>query len=193
MMSPALERFITRFQLVQPNRGERLSATINDWKPAAVLIPIVDRPSGMQVLLTERSQTLRHHPGQISFPGGRQDPEDRDLAATALRETQEELGIPATDIRLLGRLPEHQTVSRYRVTPYVGLLVSNYPLRLSTTEVAEAFELPLMPFLDNRRYGNWTVKRQGQSHPVFGLTVEGRLVWGATARMLWQLARLVRE
>ena len=161
-------------------------------KPAAVLIPIIARGDELSVLLTRRSQQLRHHPGQISFPGGRQDPEDPDLAATALRETHEELGIPAHCIQLLGVLPEHITVSHYRMVPYLGLLEPDYPLHQTVDEVAEAFELPLPPLLDPTNYGSWIVTRQQHSHPVYGISVHDRLIWGATARILWLFARQLK-
>ena len=161
-------------------------------KPAAVLIPIIARGDELSVLLTRRSQQLRHHPGQISFPGGRQDPEDPDLAATALRETYEELGIPAHCIQLLGVLPQHITVSHYRMVPYLGLLQPDYPLHPAVEEVAEAFELPLPPLLDPTNYGSWTITRHQRPHSVYGITLHDRLIWGATARILWLFARQIQ-
>ena len=122
--------FLHRFSLSRPDPGQasRLAPLSCPLKPAAVLIPIIVRGKEVSVLLTRRSRQLRHHPGQICFPGGRRDEEDESLAATALRETHEELGIPAHCIRLLGQLPEHITVSHYRVVPYLGLLQADHPL-----------------------------------------------------------------
>jgi len=188
-----LPRLLTAFHLLSPCPGEpawRQVATAS-LKPAAVLIPIIVRDGHLSVLLTRRSAQLRHHPGQISFPGGRQDPDDGTLAVTALRETQEELGIPPACIRLLGQLPAHVTVSHYRMVPFLGLLAADYPLIPALDEVAEAFELPLAPLLEPANYGRWQVQRGAQLHTVFGITLQQRLVWGATARILWQLARQV--
>ena len=188
-----LPRLLTAFNLLTPGADEpawRQVAGIS-LKPAAVLIPVIVRDSQLSVLFTRRSAQLRHHPGQISFPGGRQDPDDGDLATTALRETREELGIPAHYIQLLGELPAHTTVSHYRMVPFIGLLAPDYPLIPAADEVAEAFELPLAPLLDPANYGRWQVQRGSQRHTVLGITLQQRLVWGATARILWQLARQV--
>ena len=185
-----LPRLLSAFNLLTPSAGEpawRETASVA-LKPAAVLIPIIARGDHLSVLFTRRSAQLRHHPGQISFPGGRQDPDDGDLATTALRETHEELGIPARSIQLLGELPAHITVSHYRMVPFIGLLAPDYPLTPAADEVAEAFELPLAPLLEPANYGRWRVQRGSQLHTVFGITLQQRLVWGATARILWQLA-----
>lgn len=180
----------TMFCPCQPE-PEHPESAATPLKPAAVLIPIIARGDELSVLLTRRSQQLRHHPGQISFPGGRQDPEDPDLAATALRETHEELGIPSRCIRLLGVLPQHITVSHYRIIPYLGLLQPDYPLQPAVDEVAEAFELPLAPLLDPTNYGSWTITRHQRPHSVYGITLHDRLIWGATARILWLFARQI--
>ncbi len=183
--------FLHRFSLSRPDPGQAsthapLSCPL---KPAAVLIPIIVRGKEVSVLLTRRSRQLRHHPGQICFPGGRRDEEDESLAATALRETHEELGIPAHCIRLLGQLPEHITVSHYRVVPYLGLLQPDHPLHPASDEVEEAFELPLWPLLEASHYGCWITQRNQHCHRVYGITLHNHLIWGATARILWQLAR----
>ncbi len=192
----SLPDFLTRFTMLRPCQPEPEhpesqipGSGSTPLKPAAVLIPIIARGDELSVLLTRRSRQLRHHPGQISFPGGRQDPEDADLATTALRETREELGIPDRYIRLLGVLPGHITVSHYRMVPYLGVLQADYPLQPAAEEVEEAFELPLAPLLDPANYGRWTITRQQRPHPIYGITVHNRLIWGATARILWLLAR----
>ena len=188
-----LPRLLSAFNLLTPSAGEPAWRRVasGSLKPAAVLIPIIARGDHLSVLFTRRSAQLRHHPGQISFPGGRQDPDDGDLATTALRETHEELGIPARSIQLLGELPAHITVSHYRMVPFIGLLAPDYPLTPAADEVAEAFELPLAPLLEPANYGRWQVQRGSQLHTVLGITLQQRLVWGATARILWQLARQV--
>ncbi len=187
----ALAEFLTRFTMLSPCQPEPAHpySDATPLKPAAVLIPIIARGDELSVLLTRRSRHLRHHPGQISFPGGRQDPEDPDLAATVLRETHEELGIPARCIRLLGVLPEHITVSHYRMVPYLGVLQPDYPLQPAVDEVDEAFELPLAPLLNPANYGSWTITRQRRPHSIYGITLHDHLIWGATARILWLFAR----
>ena len=187
----SLPELITRYTMLCPCQPEHeLPETgASPLKPAAVLIPIIAREDALSVLLTRRSRQLRHHPGQISFPGGRQDAEDPDLATTALRETREELGIPSRSIRLLGVLPPHITVSHYRMVPYLGLLEPDYRLQPAVDEVEEAFELPLAPLLDPANYGSWIITRHQRPHPVYGITVHDRLIWGATARILWLFAR----
>ena len=156
---------LTRFQLQQPAPAHRLA--IGGLSPAAVLIPVVMRDEGLSVLLTRRSPRLRHHGGQISFPGGRQDPGDENLIATALRETEEELGIPARLIEVIGTLNPLNTVSRFEVLPVLGLLDGNYPLILSPDEVDHAFEVPLTHLLDRRNHIPLTIARGGKTaHPL---------------------------
>ncbi len=190
----SLPELLTRFTMLCPYQPEpeHPYSDATPLKPAAVLIPIIARGDELSVLLTRRSRQLRHHPGQISFPGGRQDPEDPDLAATALRETREELGIPACCIQLLGVLPEHITVSHYCIVPYLGLLQPDYPLQPAVDEVEEAFELPLAPLLDPANYGSWTITRHQRPHSIYGITLHDRLIWGATARILRVFARQIK-
>lgn len=162
-------------------------------KPAAVLIPLVERENELFVLLTRRSLQLRHHAGQICFPGGKFDREDGSLQQTALRETYEELGIPRDQIQIWGQLAVHNTVSGFAVTPFVATVKADYQLKLMSEEVAEVFELPLPPLLESGNYGHWLVRRAGQAHNVIGCSVGPRLIWGATARILFDLARQLGE
>jgi len=162
-------------------------------KPAAVLLPLLEREGQLQLLLTRRSLSLRHHAGQISFPGGRFDPTDGDLRTTALRETHEELGIPPDAVRLLGRLPGYHTVTGFHITPYLGLLAPGTRWQAASGEVAEAFTLPLTDLLDPAAYGRWRFVRHGQLTSAWGISLQGHLIWGATARILQELARLSAE
>ena len=185
-----LARLWSHFNLLMPPTAAPL-LTRDDhagWRQAAVLIPLILQPDGLQLLLTRRSPHLRHHPGQISFPGGRRDPLDTSLQHTALRETHEELGIAPAMVQLLGQLPIHATHSQFLITPYLGVLRQMPTLQPAAGEVAEAFTLPLAPLLQTAAYGRWLLKRQGQTQEVFGVQLQGRLIWGATAHMLWQLA-----
>lgn len=185
-----LARLWSHFNLLTPPTAAPL-LTRDDhagWRQAAVLIPLILQPDGLQLLLTRRSSHLRHHPGQISFPGGRRDPLDISLQHTALRETHEELGIAPAMVQLLGQLPIHATHSQFLITPYLGVLRQMPALQPAAGEVAEAFTLPLAPLLQTAAYGRWLLKRQGQTQEVFGVQLQGRFIWGATAHMLWQLA-----
>lgn len=170
---------------------------------AAVLVALVQRPEGWQVLLTRRTEHLRDHAGQISFPGGRSEPEDRDAAATALREAEEEVGLPPAQVQVVGALPVYTTVTHFVVTPVVGVLETPAPLgdlALDRFEVAEAFEVPL-PFLMNpahhRRhvFAFEGVERQFLSMPWQGRGADGvdreYFIWGATAAMLRNLYRFL--
>jgi 8-oxo-dGTP pyrophosphatase MutT (NUDIX family) len=164
--------------------------------PASVLVPLVQRDDGLHVLLTRRTDHLHDHAGQISFPGGRQEPEDADEVATALRETQEEIGLPHHHVEVLGRLPVYTTVTRFVVTPVVALVRPPFELRLDAFEVAEAFEVP-MSFLMNpayhqrHRFEAAGVSRQFLSMPWQADIAPGTrrefFIWGATAAMLRNL------
>ena len=164
--------------------------------PASVLVPLVQRDDGLHVLLTRRTDHLHDHAGQISFPGGRQEPEDEDETATALRETQEEIGLDPHHVEILGRLPVYTTITRFVVTPVVALVRPPFELRLDAFEVAEAFEVPL-PFLMNPAHHHRHVfeapgvSRQFLSMPWHGAQADGStrefFIWGATAAMLRNL------
>ena len=160
---------------------------------AAVLIPLVNRPQGLQVLLTQRSADLPDHPGQISVPGGRVEPDDASHSAAALREAAEEVGLPAPQVTLLGHLAEYETVSGFRVTPVVGWVEPPLVLTPDPVEVADVFEVPLAFLLDPanqqrqfRMLG--TVRRD-----FWAIPYGERYIWGATAAMLLILDRTLRD
>jgi 8-oxo-dGTP pyrophosphatase MutT (NUDIX family) len=161
--------------------------------PAAVLVPLVNRPEGLQVLLTERSASLPDHPGQISFPGGRVEPGDSSHAAAALREALEEIGLSPERIAVLGELTQYETVTGYRVTPVVGWVEPPFTLNPDPLEVADVFEVPLYFVLDPanqlrhfRMIG--TLRRD-----YWAIPYRERYIWGATAAMLLMLARTLGE
>lgn len=178
---------LTRFLLQRPAPAHRLM--LAGLKPAAVLLPLVERPTGLHLLLTRRSTQLRHHPGQISFPGGRQDPEDENLIQTALRETHEELGIPASQIRVIGSLTPLNTISLYDVLPVLAQVDANYRLTLSPDEVEQAFEVPLSHLLNPAHHIALTLPRAGRSHTIYWIPWQDSFIWGATASMIRQLAQ----
>ena len=154
---------------------------------AAVLVPIVDHADGLTVLLTERAPELRHHPGQIAFPGGRLEAGDADPVAAALRETREEIGLDPRHIEVLGFLPNHLIVTGYRVTPVVGLIAPGVPLTLDPLEVAAVFELPLVYLLDPAHHRAARRSIGGTEIEVYDIPFGMRNVWGATAGMLMTL------
>ena len=165
---------------------------------ASVLIPLVMRDSGLQVLLTQRTAHLREHAGQISFPGGRAEPEDVDAVATALRETEEEVGLDRRHIEVIGQLPAYTTVTSYVVTPVVALVEPDFSLTLDSFEVAEAFEAPLHFLMNPAHHQRHSVEFDGQVRHFLSMPWQGPdssappyFIWGATAAMLRNLYRLL--
>ena len=159
---------------------------------AAVLVPIIDRPEGLTILLTQRTAHLTDHAGQISFPGGRVEAEDRDATATALRETVEEIGLPPDHVEVLGRLDTYVTGTGYEVVPIVGLISPPFPIVPDPFEVAEVFEVPLAFIIDPANLQRHTTNQKGRTRQFFALPYENRYIWGATAGMLVNLAGLLR-
>jgi 8-oxo-dGTP pyrophosphatase MutT (NUDIX family) len=160
---------------------------------AAVLVPIIRRPEGETVLFTVRHRMLKRHPGQISFPGGRTDPGDTDAVFTALRETEEEVGIPPSAVRVLGRLDCYVTRTGYCVTPVVGVVDSPPFLTPSDAEVEEIFEAPLGFVLDPRNQSRESNDGDGRRGHFYAIRFGPRFIWGATAGMLVNLADFVRR
>lgn len=149
------------------------------------------RPRGVQVLLTQRTAHLSDHAGQISFPGGRVEPEDGTREETALRETEEEIGLARAHVALLGRLPEYEIPSGFRITPVVGWVDPPFELTLDAFEVAAAFEAPLAHFMDIARYQRREYRFRGRHRHYMAIPYEGRYIWGATAGMLYSFARML--
>jgi len=162
-------------------------------RPAAVLIAVGDGPRGASVLLTKRSSSLRHHPGQIALPGGKIDPTDADATAAALREAEEEVGLPPALVQPLGYLPPHETVTGYTVTPVLAHVSARFDPVPQEEEVEEAFFVPLAHLADPGRY---RVERRlwlGQWRSYWIVPWGPYYIWGATARMLKMMAeRLAR-
>ena len=159
--------------------------------PAAVLVPLIERTSGFTVLLTERAATLKDHAGQISFPGGRIEPQDADAWQAALREAQEEIGLEPGAVEFAGYLPDHLVVTGFRVTPVVGFLTPDYHLELDAAEVRDAFEVPLDFLFDAANQKSRLRKIGPVSLQVVDIPYGERNIWGATAGMLMTLQRLL--
>ena len=159
---------------------------------AAVLIPLVLKKEGLSVLLTQRTNHLRDHAGQISFPGGRMDPEDQSPNDTALRESQEEIGLDPKRVEIIGHMPQYLTVSGYSVTPVVGLVQAQAEYVLDEFEVADVFEVPLSFLLDpaNHQVRLWQSEQGGRR--FYSMPYENRFIWGATAGMLRNLYHLLK-
>jgi len=158
---------------------------------AAVLVPLVNREAGVQVLLTQRTEHLRDHAGQISFPGGRVEPTDADREATALREMTEEIGLAAHHVKLLGRLPGYEIPSGFRITPVVGWIEPPFSVKPDVFEVSDIFEAPLDYFLDPANYQRREYHFRGRHRHYLAIPYEGRYIWGATAGMLYSMCRML--
>lgn len=172
--------------------GFRLPGREGEPVPAAVLVPLINRPHGLQLLLTERSADLPDHPGQISFPGGRLDPGDIDHAAAALRETTEEIGLPPAKVNVLGQLASYETVTGYRVLPIVGWIDPPFDLTPDPVEVAEVFEVPLEFILDTANHQRHFRMLGSIRRDYWAIPWLHRYIWGATAAMLLILERTLR-
>lgn len=156
---------------------------------AAVLVPLVAREGRVNLLLTQRTEHLAAHAGQISFPGGRVEAADAGREDTALRETEEEIGLARARVSVLGALPEYLLPTGFRITPVVGWIEAPFETRADPYEVADIFEIPLDHFLDAARYQRHEYHFNGRHRHYVAIPYQGRYIWGATAGMLLTLAR----
>ena len=161
------------------------------YRPAAVLVPVIDRPEGATVLLTERCAHLPSHAGQISFPGGRLEDDDDGPVACALRETEEEVGLPrGHDLRIIGALETRGTISNYRVTPVIAVLAPFEPVA-QPDEVAAIFEVPLDYVLDPARHEGLHISpADGRPRQMYAIRHDDHFIFGFTARILVQLSEI---
>ena len=156
--------------------------------PAAVLVPIVERPEPT-VILTLRPETMRKHPGQISFPGGRIDPGDDGPVAAALREAEEEIDLPPLQVEVIGIADRYRTITGFEVTPVGGIVPPDLDLRPHPGEVAAMFEAPLRYLLDPAHQQMRAAQWRGQERHYYEIDYQGRRIWGATAAMIVNLSR----
>lgn len=155
---------------------------------AAVLLPLVTINNKLHLLFTERAMHLKHHPGQISFPGGKYEEEDGDLLTTALRETHEEVGIRPNQVDIIGELPTYTTVSNYRVKPYIGFIENGVNLRLDKNEVNSAFTVPLDYLINTANHFSITRHTKHEKHIVYFIKWQSYTIWGVTAAFVQHLA-----
>lgn len=160
-----------------------------DLIAASVLFPIVLREDEPTVLLTQRTDHLRDHAGQISFPGGRAEEDDSSPEHTALREAEEEIGLSPCHVEIVGFLPEYRTVTGYRITPVVAFLTPPFELRPDPSEVAEVFEVPLSFLIDPANHERHSREYQGETRYFFAMPYGRYFIWGATAGIIVTLAR----
>ena len=207
-LSDLRSRILRRFEGTQPRhdladwrllgvdaeRSRRLQRHFPaDPVAAAVLVALVDRPEGLGVLLTQRASQLAKHAAQISFPGGRLEPTDPDIASAALREAQEEIGLDPSHVRVVGYLPDHIVISGFRVTPVLSLVTPPFSLVPNPSEVADVFEVPVSHIFDSKNHKARLRRVGDEDMLLFDIPWKGHSIWGATAGMLMTLIRMVEE
>jgi 8-oxo-dGTP pyrophosphatase MutT (NUDIX family) len=186
--SAHIEQALAQYQGNQSTSDFDLNHDLRPVAPklrdAAVLIPIIERSSGMNVILTRRTDRLKHHPGQIAFPGGKVDKSDDSILHAALREADEEIGLSPSSVNVLGTLPQHETVSSFQVTPFVGMVSNVFHPRPEVGEVDEIFEVPLNLFLSPQNFKIHPRIWEGVERRYFAVPYGPYYTWGATARIL---------
>lgn len=160
-------------------------------KPAAVLVPLINRPDGLTVLFTQRTSHLAHHAGQISFPGGHIEPSDGGPIDTALRETEEEVGLDRSRVGVIGYLDIYVTRTGFVVTPIVGFVCPPFALKPDPHEVAEIFEVPLSFLIDRANHQHCSAEFEGVTRHFWAIPYGGCFIWGATAGMLVNLCDIL--
>ena len=183
-----LDELKTRINLLTPGQDPHLPKCAH---PAAVLMPLLQTAQGLELVFTRRSRQLRHHPGQVSFPGGRMDATDTSLWHTALRESWEEIGLKPELCQPLAQLQAQYTISGFALTPFIGLIAGQPQFTLNPAEVDELFQVPLDYLLDLRHHHLFQLHRQGRSHEVVFIRWQGLWIWGITATVIHQFAQQI--
>ena len=181
------DEFLLHFNLQAPVDSIHNYHHHKPLKSAAVLIGLIDEGDGLHVLFTKRASHLRHHASQISFPGGKAEPDDTSLTCTALREAQEEIGLSSKAVTVIGQLDPYQVISGYHVTPIVAFIEKDQPYKKDDNEVAEIFQVPLQYFLADEHHHIIVASRNGQKHNIHFMPYKSYNIWGATASMLKDL------
>jgi len=180
-----LRRRLSAFRpSLQPHRDRRVCAS--------VLIPVIETSAGPHILLTRRTNTVKYHKGEVSFPGGVYEEDDEDTLTTAVRECSEEIGVRPEDVEIVGRLDDMNTFTGFVITPYVGIIPYPYAFTLNPREVAYLIYLPL-PFLTKSELQIETTEFGGGTVQAPAIYYEGERIWGATCRMLLQLRDIIRD
>ena len=182
--------FVDRIRAVLSSRKRRVIEH-PPFSHAAVLVPLFKKGEGCHLLFTKRSDQVKHHKGEISFPGGVVDEEDLELINTALREAHEEIGLEKSDVQIVGILDDIVTITQFIVTPIVGLFPYPYPFKVSEVEIAELIEVPLSSLLDQASFSEREIIRGGQKEVVYAYQYGKHVIWGATARILKQFLDLI--
>jgi 8-oxo-dGTP pyrophosphatase MutT (NUDIX family) len=175
---------------VRPLRATDSKTPVRPNRTAAVLVPILDLPEP-EIILTVRSETLEHHPGQVSFPGGSAERADQSAISTALREAEEEIGLSASQVSPLGFLDRLDTISDFRVLPVVGLIKPPFVWNPDLREVSEVFTVPLRVAINRAEYSHEEIARGGKSVVISSLHWGGHRIWGVTAAILLNLANRI--
>ncbi|PSW07302.1 CoA pyrophosphatase [Photobacterium lipolyticum] len=188
-----LSRFLlaptTNYDTSHNVRVRQYVSKTDTFKQAAVLIPLVPRNDSFNILLTRRAKHLKHHPGQVAFPGGRHEAYDVDLIATAIRETKEETGILCKRSHILGQLPSLPTISGYMVTPFLSTIAPDYTPQLDPNEVDELFEVPIHYLLNPVNMRTQQFRVEGKIHTIYSIPFSNYSIWGATAQMIKLLSK----
>lgn len=191
--------FLQSFQLkntiaYHPESMQRVAhLDTEQLRKAAVLIGLVERTDGLQIIFTKRAEHLKHHPGQVSFPGGKYEPSDISLQYTALRELEEEVGIFPYQVDIVGQLPEIHTVSNFSVTPVVALIDPSYRASIDRNEVESIFEVPAEHVLDKNKLFSQMFKFKKFQHRVFAIPFNEHLIWGMTAQIIQALQQQITK
>ncbi|MCL9781156.1 CoA pyrophosphatase [Vibrio sp. S4M6] len=191
MLSHVNKNLIIRnFQFNQPVGYDVLSTKRvshlkgKNLRKASVLIGFVERPKGLHIVLTRRAKHLKHHPGQVSFPGGKFEESDASLKETAIREANEEIGLNPSLVNVIGQMPELITVSHFSVTPVIAIVDPSYSVLMDKNEVDEVFEVPANHILDREKMFSHTFRVNKQDHRVYAIPYKTHFIWGMTAQII---------
>jgi 8-oxo-dGTP pyrophosphatase MutT (NUDIX family) len=189
-MKPCKKDFVDEIIKILTMR-ERRAIEHPSFAHAAVLVPLFNKEGNCHLLLTKRTDQVKHHKGEISFPGGMVDEDDLGLEDTALREAFEEIGLKESDVQIIGALDDIVTVTEFIVTPFVGLFPYPYPFKTSPVEIAELIEVPLSFLLTEENFNEREITRMGRKEIIYAYQYGGHTIWGATARILKQFLDII--